>query len=536
MNILMAFNENYFFPSLVTISSVLKHVPEQVTFYIMYSQLRDEQKERLEQYAEESGHASVVYILIEPTAFEGLKLLRWISKETYYRLLAQKLLPMSVERFLWLDSDVLVVKNLQDFYYQDFEGKLLVATSVQEENAYHAWYPQITLPADTRYFNAGVLLHDLKAQREVIDANVYEQYVKYFNKQLKLADQDVLNAVFYRCVKYVDFFQYNMFVRYFNFMTPKDRKKCLDQAYILHYNGRTKPWEKNYVQLLGSLYWKYAEELPECEGTYAEIAAEHKKERRKFLKKEKKRTCIRVAEHVFELEHRYPLLGKKCKAYVVSGVKPEARMMITVQHTEQEKKKCAQAAVAEGREIPYYEEPAHEVAAANRLVAQKLLEHDTLLIHGSCVAVDGQAYLFSAKSGTGKSTHTSLWKEHFQERATIINDDKPFLQLRGNQVVAYGAPWCGKEGLNTNTSAPLHAICLIKQGEENKLRQITFEEAFPMLMEQAYRPAEEELRRKTLELIGRLESSVRFYSLECRPDQEAVQVAYDGMKVEQCNR
>lgn len=289
MNLLMALNSKYCFPSLVTIHSLMKHNPVPVTVYVLYSALTEEEKAELNRVVTRNGQGTLVLLPVDEHAFEGLKLMSWISKETFYRLLAQKLLPETVDRFLWLDSDVLVLQNLQEFYDQDMEGQLLVATSTVAEGAIHKHYLQLTLPADTRYFNAGVLLYDLKAQRERLDANIYEEYIKHFSKQLKLADQDVLNAVFYRLVKYADQKTYNGYVRQLNDLTAKERRERLSQTAILHYNGNSKPWEETYSQLCADLFWSYAKEVTDCDGQYEAMKQSQRNARRRYLRAEKKK-------------------------------------------------------------------------------------------------------------------------------------------------------------------------------------------------------------------------------------------------------
>lgn len=289
MNILMAFNSNYCFPSLVTIGSLFKHNEEPVTIYVMYSVLTEEELSQLKKLVGSRGYDRLELLRVDEHAFEDLKTMNWISKETYYRLLAQKLLPETVERFLWLDSDVLVLQNLHDFYYQDMEGKLLVATSVVEEGSIHEHYRQMTLPKDTRYFNAGVLLYDLKAQRKVLDADIYENYLKVFAHRLRFADQDVLNAVFYQCVKYVEQRKYNLYVMDLNEMSVAERHACLKRAVILHYNGGHKPWNSNYSQLNAELFWKQAYEIVGDTGQYEALKRSQKNARQRFLRWKRKK-------------------------------------------------------------------------------------------------------------------------------------------------------------------------------------------------------------------------------------------------------
>ena len=171
-----------------------------------------------------------------------------------------------------------------------------------------------------------------------------------------------------------------------------------------------------------------------------------------------------------------------------------------------------------------------ETLAVYRKIAERLPEHGRLLVHGSCVAVDGAGYLFLAKSGTGKSTHARLWRETLGPRAVMINDDKPLLSVEGAGARVYGTPWDGKHRLSTNTSVPLRALCILERAAQNSIRPVTPGEAYPVLLRQVYRPLERAAMERTLPLIDALSSSVSLWRLGCNMDPEAAQIAYDAMK------
>lgn len=113
---------------------------------------------------------------------------------------------------------------------------------------------------------------------------------------------------------------------------------------------------------------------------------------------------------------------------------------------------------------------------------RQLLRHDGMMLHASAVVVDGYAYLFSGPCGMGKSTHAAMYKKAFPD-ATIINDDKPALRRIDGTWYAFGTPWCGKDGINVNTSAPLAGICFLRRGD-TLLRRITALEAIPQFLKQ----------------------------------------------------
>lgn len=120
-----------------------------------------------------------------------------------------------------------------------------------------------------------------------------------------------------------------------------------------------------------------------------------------------------------------------------------------------------------------------EISAVYRKIAEIIPKYDTFMIHGSAVSVDWESYLFIAKSGIGKSTHTKLWLELLGERALIVNDDKPFIRISDDEARIYGTPYSGKEGLNTNVSVPLKAVYILERSESNRIEQIDFSNAFP---------------------------------------------------------
>lgn len=194
-----------------------------------------------------------------------------------------------------------------------------------------------------------------------------------------------------------------------------------------------------------------------------------------------------------------------------------------------EQETMQQIAAQEGLAPKKFSEPYLETVALHRKVAESLINADTLLFHGSCISVDGEGYLFTAVSGTGKSTHTKLWRQQFGSRAQMINDDKPLLKINRQGVTVYGSPWGGKHRLSTNASCPLKAICILTRSEDNWIHPIDRKTAFPMLFQQSYRSSDPALLKKSLVLLDQLSSSVALYKLGCNMEPEAAQVAYAGM-------
>ena len=167
--------------------------------------------------------------------------------------------------------------------------------------------------------------------------------------------------------------------------------------------------------------------------------------------------------------------------------------------------------------------------AIHALLAEKLIRYNVLLIHGSAIVVDGEVFIFMADSGTGKSTHTRLWREHFQDRAWMLNDDKPMLKVEDGKVVAYGTPWDGKHHLSRNSCAPVRAFAEISRGETNHVEPISKADAMTLIYRYGIRPDNPELIVKAMETESQIARMVDGFHLYCNMDPEAAIVAYQGM-------
>ena len=155
---------------------------------------------------------------------------------------------------------------------------------------------------------------------------------------------------------------------------------------------------------------------------------------------------IEIAGLAVEIEPLYMSTREYCRAYLCER-EAEVTVCVTEDDLKREQELLDLEAAEEGLRKRKFSGPFLERAVIQRRVAEALLERNVLMMHGSTVAVDGQAYLFTAACGTGKSTHTRLWREAFGSRAVMVNDDKPFLKVTGGSVLAYGSPWTGKHGI-----------------------------------------------------------------------------------------
>ena len=217
-----------------------------------------------------------------------------------------------------------------------------------------------------------------------------------------------------------------------------------------------------------------------------------------------------------------------CKAYLTDKP-PEYFVEITREDLSYEQELLDREADEQGLKHRVFKEPFRERSVIQRRVADHLSERSTLMLHGSTVSVDGKAYLFTAPCGTGKSTHTRLWREVFVSRAVMVNDDKPFLRITPFGVLAYGSPWSGKHGLSTNVCVPLKGICALARGRENRIRRSEPQEMMEILRQQVHIPEEDALAQKVLDLLDVLSENVPLWSMECNMDPNAARVSFSAM-------
>jgi hypothetical protein len=160
----------------------------------------------------------------------------------------------------------------------------------------------------------------------------------------------------------------------------------------------------------------------------------------------------------------------------------------------------------------------------------RLIELDGAVLHGSAIAYNNQGIIFSANSGVGKSTHSSLWKERFGSKVMVVNDDKPAIRFYDEIPYIFGTPWSGKTGLNKNVQIQLKSIVFIKRAETNRIERLNTRDSIFSLMSQISRPYYDvNIGLKTMDVIEKLVKTVPIYRLHCNISEEAVDTAYQQM-------
>lgn len=157
-------------------------------------------------------------------------------------------------------------------------------------------------------------------------------------------------------------------------------------------------------------------------------------------------------------------------------------------------------------------------------IEELLLRNHAFLLHSSVVEIEGQLVLFSAPSQTGKSTQASLWEKYLG--AEIINGDRCIVRRVGDTFWGFGSPYAGTSGIYKNTSAPIKGIILLKQAPENTIRPLGAESFMRLYNQSIVNTWDSSFVAGLSDLIVDVMSHIPIYELSCRPDEEAVRLAY----------
>lgn len=237
---------------------------------------------------------------------------------------------------------------------------------------------------------------------------------------------------------------------------------------------------------------------------------------------------LQIAQLVTQVHPLFSSTREYCRRYLIE-LPPELDIVVSPQDLVHEQQMAELEAMEEGLRIRKFSDPFLERAVIQRKIARELIGRNTILLHGSTVAVDGAAYLFTAPCGTGKSTHTRLWREVFGDRAVMVNDDRAFLRITDDGVFAYGSPWSGKHGLDTNISFPLRGICFLRRGAENRIRRAPGADCINELQHQCFLLEDTQGQDMACALVERLSRLVALWQMECTKDPAAARMSHQAM-------
>ncbi len=232
----------------------------------------------------------------------------------------------------------------------------------------------------------------------------------------------------------------------------------------------------------------------------------------------------KIAGLIVDMGYKHERMKNQIGAYRISGdEKPDMTIYLSDDFLERKQK-----------ENPHLTISDIEYMFTGSVFYSVLLNFGGLMLHSSCVLMDGRAYLFSAASGTGKSTHTALWQKVFgSDRAKILNDDKPAVRIGEDGIYACGTPWSGKTDLNINVMAPIGGICFLERSEKNWIKRVPGAMAIAKLLNQTIRPTDEKDMDLLLKHVDTVLSNVPVYFMGCNMEDEAAILAHDVMSQEE---
>ena len=225
-----------------------------------------------------------------------------------------------------------------------------------------------------------------------------------------------------------------------------------------------------------------------------------------------------IAGIIVEMNPKYERTSKQAKPYLIdTTIEPAFKLDLSIDRMNELK-------------VTYHYLTLEDIEYIflGQLFYKYILQHDGILLHSSCVVKDNKAYLFSAPSGTGKSTHTTLWLEEFKD-AYILNDDKPAIIYKDNTLYAAGTPFSGKHDISRNLLVPIQGICFLERSETNWIKEIDKKQAIFEILNQTERVPYKEDMSLILHHISNIVSNITVHKMGCNISKEAVYTAYNKM-------
>lgn len=235
---------------------------------------------------------------------------------------------------------------------------------------------------------------------------------------------------------------------------------------------------------------------------------------------------MKLAERTIAVSANFATTKEFCKDYLLDKIPEEVDIEVNVTLDKIE----AELEAMEALNVGKFSEAYIETLVVQRGIADQLPQYGVVLFHGSAVALDGEVYLFTAPSGTGKSTHARLWRRGVGQRIIMVNDDKPFLGVKEDgTIMVYGSPWSGKHRLSENVALPLKAICILSQSDENKIKKVSAADAFHEIYMQIYKKSTDvQFMNETLQVLGDI-MKYPIWKLECNVSKEAFRISYETL-------
>lgn len=234
---------------------------------------------------------------------------------------------------------------------------------------------------------------------------------------------------------------------------------------------------------------------------------------------------IELAGLPIGLENRYPFVERMCRDYF-TDTPPLFTVSATEAEIDREQEQVRRVNGLTG-ELPrgYLES-----IVLYREIAKRLPLYDAFVFHGVALEYEGEAYLFTAKSGVGKTTHTRLWLSRYPGQVKVLNGDKPILRLIDGKPYIFGSPWQGKENYGYNGKAPLVALAFVHRAPENRAEAVSDPGAAILpFLSQTYVPQHEDSASRVFAITDTVLKTIRLTHLYVNMEQDAAEVAFCAM-------
>ena len=258
MNILISSNKKYLKPLEVMLYSLSKNTKQnEINVYFVNATLNNKEINKFKKFLGKINNIKLSIINIDKNIFEKLPLLEHISLETYTRLLLIDLIPKNIDKLLWLDADIVINKNIDDFYNIDLQDYYAtVCESINKES--YKLIEKLGLNQNQKYFNAGIILFNLKKLREDFDSEYFLNYAKSNLDKITWLDQDILNATIGHNCLFCNYKLYNYMHFTNTVLSDKDFEYLKNNTVVFHYIGRVKPWNYKFVGKTKNIWLDWA--------------------------------------------------------------------------------------------------------------------------------------------------------------------------------------------------------------------------------------------------------------------------------------
>lgn len=221
-----------------------------------------------------------------------------------------------------------------------------------------------------------------------------------------------------------------------------------------------------------------------------------------------------------KIKNKYDMIEKLSEDYIIKEVIPDAVFEADEREIDNELTR-----------YPQFSRGYHECVVIFRKLCEFVIPHGIFFFHSAVVEFENNGYIFTGKSGTGKSTHAALW-EKYMPSAVIVNGDKPLIKLEDDGFYAYSTPWCGKEMKQKNKKVRVVGVCFIEQAKENFITELTSTQVISRIFDQTVYMKNPELNVMLMDMINKFITDIPFYLLKCDMSEAAVKIAYNKMKPE----